>query len=185
VTDGNDVAVTPQSQLLHDVAVTLREAGWDAFVKLGQGPVPDQLYIALEPDERGRVLHLQVTVLELGDLPALQYFVGLPYRVDSGVEAELARLLCALNPDLPIAGFEYSEAQAMLFFHHKHCITLESFRIDVLAWNATMIDFLVRRFGPVVEAAAAGAPFTEARERLTGLIGELSAASAEQGPGTG
>jgi hypothetical protein len=157
-----------------EVAAALREAGWDAFVKLGQGPVPDQLFLALTADARSRVLHLQVMLLEMGDLPALQYFVGLPYRVTAGDPAPLCRLLCALNPDLPISGFEYSEAQSMVFFHHKHCITRESFRIDVLAWNATMIDFLIGRFGPVVEAVAGGESYEEGRAQLVSLLEELS-----------
>jgi hypothetical protein len=170
-------------QIFADVARAMADAGWDAFVKLGQGPVPDQLFVALEPDGRGRVLHLQVMLLQLGDLPALQYFVGLPYKVTSTEATALCRFLCALNPDLPIAGFEFSEAQGMLFFNHKHCITLESFRLDVLAWNTTMIDFLIRRFGPVIEAVASGLGYAEGRRQLVRLLAELADQPAASPPG--
>src|ERR1700738_2153765 len=165
-----EATVAGADQLLGDAAGAMSEAGWDAFVKLGHGALPDQLFIALEPDAKGRVLHLQVMLVELGDLPALQYFVGLPYQVSASDPAALCRLLCPLNPSLPISGFEFSEAQALLFFRHKHCITLESFRLDVVAWNTAMIDFLVRRFGPVVEAVAGGSSFAEGRERLVSLL---------------
>jgi hypothetical protein len=153
--------------LLPALASRLREVDFDAFLKLGQGPIPDQILVALDPDPDGRVLHLQLLFLpDLDDPPVLQYYVGLPYAIGPRASGDLCRFLCALNPALPVTGFEYHEASDLLFFRHTHCIGVEPLDPDVVGWTVTTIEFLVGHFGPLCEAVAGGLASDEACARL-------------------
>src|SRR5437868_9442094 len=70
----------PVRRLLEGLVSSLRDAEFDAFLKLGQGRVPDQVFVAFDTDPSGRVLHLQLLFVPgLDDPPVLQYYVGLPY----------------------------------------------------------------------------------------------------------
>jgi hypothetical protein len=160
--------------LLDVVAEALREADVDAVLKLGHGPSPDQLLVALQADQRGRVLHLQIMVLEgMGDLPVLQYFVGLPYRVSPGTEIDLCRTICATNPNVPLTGFELSEAQATLFFRYNQCVATDPLELSVIGWTIAMIEVIISRFGPLLEEVGEGLPFLDARQRLVADIAVL------------
>jgi hypothetical protein len=161
-------------QLLPSLASRLREVEFDAFVKLGQGPIPDQILVALDPDGEGRVLHLQLLFLpELDDPPVLQYYVGLPYAIGPAVSGDLCRFLCAVNPSLPVTGFEYHEASSLLFFRHTHCVGVEPLDPDVVAWTVTTIEFLVGHFGPLCEEVAGGLASDEACVRLVDDLASL------------
>ena len=167
----------PQPSPLEGLAAALRDADLDAFVKLGQGPVPDQIYVALDPDGAGRVLHLQLLFLPgLDDPPVLQYYVGLPYPVDADADDRLCRFLCALNVTLPITGFAYHAADALVFFRHNHAAAVTPLDAAVVLWTVTTIEFLVGHFGPLCEAVAAGLPLEEAEARLTGELRDLVSA---------
>ena len=162
---------------LEGLTAALRDADFDAFVKLGQGSIPDQIFVALDPDAAGRVLHLQLLFLPgLDDPPVLQYYVGLPYAVDPDADDRLCRFLCALNVTLPITGFAYHAPDALVFFRHNHAAAVKPLAPAVVLWTVTTIEFLVARFGPLCEAVAAGLSLEEAEARLTGELHDLVSA---------
>ena len=160
--------------LTQELAGALATAGFDAFVKLGQGPVPDQVFVSLEPDAEDRLLHAQLMFLPDLTTPAvLQYFVGLPYEVAKRAPATVARTLCRINVALPIAGFEYHEDAAMLFFRHNHAVSVTPLSPDVVVWALTLIEVAVTQFGPIIEAAAHGAPLPDVEARFQDLIADV------------
>ena len=163
--------------LLESLTAALRDVDLEAFLKLGQGPVPDQIFVALDPDAGGRGLHLQLMFLPGLDDPAvLQYYVGLPYPVDPDADEALCRFLCALNVTLPVSGFGYHAPEALLFFRHTHAAAVAPLDPDVVLWTLTTVEFLVGHFGPLVEAVAAGLPLEKAEARLADELTDLVAA---------
>jgi hypothetical protein len=135
------------------------------------------VFVALDPDAAGRVLHLQLLFLPgLDDPPVLQYYVGLPYPVDPDADDRLCRFLCALNVTLPLTGFAYHAPDALLFFRHNHAAAVTPLDPDIVLWTVTTVEFLVAHFGPLCEAVAAGLSLEEAESRLTGELTDLVSA---------
>jgi hypothetical protein len=152
--------------LLHALIEPLRGAGIDSFVKLGGGLAPDQLFVALTPDNRGRVLHLQVMFLPDMEPPVLQFYVGLPYLLGDDVLDPLSRFLCAVNVTLPVGQFGLIEDQRLLYFRQNQPVVVSPLDFDVFGWSVTMVQFVVGHLGPILEAVAGGLGLAEGRRRL-------------------
>jgi hypothetical protein len=166
--------VTEPSELIKDLSAVLEAAGFETFVKLGQGPIPDQIFVSLEPDANGRVLHLQIMLLAGMAPPVLQYFVGLPYPIVPRARQNLCRLLCQVNAALPISGFEYQEANEMLYFRHNHCVSVDPLDADVVVWSLGVAEAMIGQFGGMVEAVAGGAKLADVQEQLVQTLTTLT-----------
>lgn len=83
----------------------------------------------------------------------LQYFVTLPYAVDPTRADGLARLLCMINTNPPLTGFELSERNEVMVFRHTHAISVRPLDPGVIAWTWAMIRSAVLEFSPLLNRA--------------------------------
>jgi len=146
-------------ELLEVLVTEFRDGGIDATLVPPTLGAPPQLVVPIEDPTLDADRHLRINtffVPDLDDPPVLQYFVALPYAVTMEHVDALARFLCTLNTNLPMAGFELSERNEAIVFRHTHAISVRPLDPGVIAWSWAMIRSAVIEFGPLVERVAAG-----------------------------
>lgn len=158
---GDPGEIEPLADLLEVLVAEFREGGIEATLVPASIGAPAQIVVPIAHSER----HLRINTFFLPDVddpPVLQYFVTLPYAVDIDHVDSLARLLCMVNANLPLTGFELSEHNEAVVFRHTHAISVRPLDPGVIAWTWAMIRSAVTDFGPIVEQAANGLPLDRA-----------------------
>jgi len=148
-------------ELLAVLVAEFREGGIEATLVPEAVGAPAQIVVPIPDADR----HLRINTFFLPDVddpPVVQYFVTLPYSVDPERVDSLARLLCMLNANLPLTGFELSERNEAVVFRHTHAISVRPLDPGVIAWTWAMIRSAVVEFGSLVERSAGGLGFEDA-----------------------
>jgi hypothetical protein len=162
VTDqASEQAADQLPDLLEILVAEFRDGGIDVTLVPESLGAPAQLVVSIDDAESGGPStdnhpHLRINTYFVPDIdnpPVLQYFVTLPYTVDPTRVDELARLLCMINTNLPLTGFELSEHNEVMVFRHTHAISVRPLDPGVIAWTWAMIRSAVIEFGPLLDRA--------------------------------
>lgn len=136
-----------------------------------EGIPTDQLAVVLEPDEfqRGRLLIIRSLPQDLSTMDGLlgitsskrsyreiHLIVTLPFYVSEEKMAETARTILLINKGLAIKGFELSEADRLIFFHHAFVVPEDDLDARILLSLFGMIEILLETLSQTIESVATG-----------------------------
>jgi len=163
----------PHDFLLHSLRDALDELDAAVTLRLGEGGLPDQLYVELEPDAKGRVLHAQAMFLPGPlEVPILQTYVGLPYPVALDSLGALLRFLNLANANSPIGEFGYLETANLLYYRYNAAVRVDPFDVDLAETAIAMASYLAAVIGPIIEEVATRGAYDEAAEALSAVIAQ-------------
>jgi hypothetical protein len=164
------------SSLLDELAVTLRDAGLDAFVRPGHAGAPDQLLVVFDPAGTAAGLHAQLLFLPGADEPPiLQYYVALACSVPDEIAGVMCRFLNAANAPLPLGAFGLLEVDKVVFYRFNAPARLDPFDADMVGWTLTMAEYVVGELAPLIEAVAGGMGLDEALGFLASTLQQIEA----------
>lgn len=133
------------------VVETLGLKGYQAELQRGVADVPDCVVVDLDAGA------MQIMQLDMDGVPMLQYFIGVPLDAPPHDVTALARFVCALNVNLPLTGFEISEARGQVFFRHMQ-VAVDP---HVVAFTTELCDFVMARFAPLIVGVATHMTFEQ------------------------
>jgi hypothetical protein len=167
----------PLISIIEELAEEFGEGGMAVNVLDATDVMPAQLVVPFETDPASpHNLRIHCVLLPLGHDPAImQFFVTLPYLVETSALATLARFVCAVNAELPLTGFEMNERHRVLVFRTTHPVDVDGLDPSVVAWTLSMVSSAIREFGPLVEDVAGGGDLALATDRLRDKLATIGA----------
>jgi len=90
--------------------------------------------------------------------PRIQFFSKICYGEVISTDLELVRFIVALNTQLPLIGFHYSEAMNMVFFNNFTTLSRDEPRADdqIVIDVTQMCAYILNSFGHMMIEAATG-----------------------------
>ena len=89
-----------------------------------------------------------------------QYFVRLPFDLDTNCKEAMKTFILKLNIGIPMMGFGYNEEDNYVFFKSIHMIPnkddISGDMKSVLTENIYMIGFIINRFYPLIKDVGEG-----------------------------
>lgn len=157
---------------LNEIKALLEKLEYQCEIVPPSESIPyNQLAIALEPDEldRGRFLIIRSLPQDLSAMDEIlgissakreyremHFIVTLPFYVKEEKINETARCILFLNKGLALKGFELSEADRLIFFHHA-CVNPEAdFDERILLSLIGMIELFLETLSQTLESIATG-----------------------------
>jgi hypothetical protein len=162
--------------LLQDLEGVLKKAGFSASIKpSGGAQSPNVLAVDLEPDAQGRQRGLLLTLvssvmesmqmtgefdedtgLDMGGVDFLQYYVALPFKVDSACFPATAQLIGHINKSAPLMGFNLDALTRTVYFRTMMIFEGEDLNAMLVIEIVRTIVFLLSEFGAPLEAVSDG-----------------------------
>lgn len=157
--------------ILRHIEKLLVEENMEASVMEGNDEQPqDRLLVFIGNDVNSREQILEITAQdqEIGEslkqeipvdaahLARVQFQVKLPFKVANKASKEVAGLLCYLNRQMELPGWELSEVDDRIFYRHVLLTTHEEINKPLLVAITGMIMFILRIYSELVEGVAIG-----------------------------
>lgn len=177
-----------EREFLTQFEQTLKLEEFDCSLVEANEVIPYQrllVFLGLDKKERERILEITALKQEFikgldlseshgSDLFRVQFQVGFPFNIQSEATAQIASLICYLNRQIELPGFEMNEIDLQLFYRYILLYGEKKFNKQLCISIVGLIMLLLELFTSTLERVSSGeATFNDLLEEIIKIAHQI------------